>query len=453
MFVALFGILIAYFAYFQVFKSESVISSSYNPRLNSYEENVLRGPIYSQDGELLAYSEENSDGSQSRIYPHGSMFAHVVGYSCNGKSGIEKEENFSLLQSHSFIMTQVINDLKNEKSQGDTVITTLNYKLQETAYNALGGQQGAVVVLEPSTGKVLAMVSKPDFDPNTLAANWDDIISDESSTVLLNRAAQGLYPPGSTFKIVTTLEYMREKNDYDDFFYNCSGAITTGGIDVHCYDGSVHGDLDLETAFAKSCNTSFAKIGLSLNPNRFTSTCEELLFNKALPTGITSSKSRFELSKNESEAKVAQTAIGQGDTLVTPLHMAMIAAAVDNDGVVMRPYVTERVENDAGIEVKTYEPSEYGSVMTSAEAAQLKEYMDAVVEKGTASKLSGQDYSAGGKTGTAEFSSKKDESHSWFVGYCSKDGKEDIAIAVIVEGAGVGSEYAVPIAKQVFDAY
>ena len=221
--------MIAWLVYFQIFRSESVISDSHNPRLNIYEERVIRGDILSGDGVVLSTSNLNEDGSQTREYPYGRMFAHAVGYVNNGKGGIESSSNFQLLRSHSFFLTQLVNDLTDQKSQGDSVVTTLNYEVQEAAYEALGNDDGAVVVLEADTGKVLAMVSKPDYDPNTLAEDWETIVNDDSSSVLLNRASSGLYPPGSTFKIFTALEYIHENPDYESYRFDCEGELSVDG--------------------------------------------------------------------------------------------------------------------------------------------------------------------------------------------------------------------------------
>lgn len=452
LFLALFLAMIAYFIYFQVVKSESMINSSYNSRLDLYAERVIRGDVTSADGKVLAHTNVGDDGNESREYPYGRMFAHVVGYSNNGKGGIESQYNFNMLRSHSFFLTQLLKDLKNEKNTGDTVVTTLDYDVQEAAYNALGDRDGAVVVLEVETGKVLAMVSKPDFDPNTLSANWDSIVSDESSSVLLNRAVSGLYPPGSTFKIFTTLEYIHENPDYEAYSFDCEGELSMEGNEIHCYHNSVHGQENLKDSFANSCNTSFSNIGLSLNISKFKELCESMLFNQALPGNIAGNKSSFVLSADDGTGKIMQTAIGQGDTQVTPLHMAWIAAAIANDGVAMKPYLVEHVENDGGIHVKNYKSSEYGELLSGSDAALLQDFMKGVVENGTGKALNGQSYQAAGKTGSAEYNSAGD-SHGWFVGYGSKEGYSDIAIAVIVEDGGSGSQSAVPVTKQIFDVY
>lgn len=445
--------MIAYLVYFQVFRSDSVISDPHNPRLDLYEERVIRGDILSGDGVVLAESSTGEDGSQTRNYPYGRMFAHAVGYVNNGKGGIESEYNFQLLRSHSFFLTQLFNDLKDEKSQGDSVVTTLNYEVQEAAYQALGDNDGAVVVLEADTGKILGMVSKPDFDPNTLAEKWDSIVSDDSSTVLLNRATSGLYPPGSTFKIFTTLEYIHENPGYyNDYSFDCEGELTVGDSQIHCYHNAVHGQQNLIQSFANSCNTSFANIGLSLNIDRFSELLDSMLFNQNLPGSVSGKASRFSLTSGDGTGKIMQTAIGQGDTLVTPLHMALVAAAIDNDGAVMKPYLVDHIENDNGTVVRRFRPSEYGKIMSAEDAGIMQNFMSEVVADGTATALSGQSYSAAGKTGSAEYDSEGN-SHGWFVGYASKEGYRDIAIAVIVEDGDSGSKSAVPVAKAVFDRY
>ena len=212
--------------------------------------------------------------------------------------------------------------------------------------------------------------------------------------------------------------------------------------------------MDLKRSFVKSCNTSFANIGLTLDLKQFSKTCEDLLFNDTLPVEkLETSKSSFALNENSSTSEIMETAIGQGKTVVTPLHMAMVTSAIANNGVLMKPYVIDATENYEGDVVKAYNSSAYGELMTADEAAILQDYMKEVVESGTGSKLKGMSYQAYGKTGSAEFGTNKGESHAWFVGYAHRDDKEDIALAVIVEKAGIGSAYAVPAAKSIFDMY
>ena len=222
-FFFMFLALMIYFVYFQVVLSENFINSPYNSLQDLFAGRVVRGEILTSDGKIIAQSEVDSEGKEKREYPYGRMFAHAVGYSVNGKAGIENQSNFDLLRSHQFFLEQIVNDISGEKSIGDNVITTLDYEVQETAYNALGDYDGAVIVLEPSTGKILGMVSKPDFDPNTISQDWDTV-NGEGSTALYNRATQGQYTPGSVFKIFTALEYYREHtNDYQNYLYDDSG--------------------------------------------------------------------------------------------------------------------------------------------------------------------------------------------------------------------------------------
>ena len=443
-----------HFINFQINESEEFINNDYNSREKLFAERVVRGAILSADGYVLAETVTNEDGTEERNYPYDNMFAHIVGYSTNGKYGIEKLSNFHLLKSHVSVDEKVEVELAEEKYDGDNVITTLNYELQKVAYEQLGSYKGAVVVMEPSTGKILAMVSKPDFNPNNIEEDWDYLVSkDNTSTVLLNRATQGLYPPGSTFKIVTTLAYIRQNMENTSYAFNCTGKLVAGGSVIHCYKNKEHGEIDLEASFAESCNASFAKIGLSLDKESFQAVCDSLLFNQELPTKLIYSKSSFLLPEDADEAVVMQGAIGQGTTLVTPFHMALLTSAIANDGVLMTPYVIDRMENHLGDVIKLFQPEVYGELMTLEEAAQLQTYMEAVVEYGTGTKLESSTYAAAGKTGSAEFSTHTDACHSWFVGYAHQEGKSDIAVAVLVEEAGSGSSVAVPIAKKIFDSY
>ena len=450
-FLGIFLCMIGYFIYFQTMVSSNVITSPYNKRQDTFADRVIRGEIKSADGEVLAYTQVSEDGTETRVYPQKDLFAHAVGYASHGKTGIELLANYQLLSSHAYFLERFVNEVQEEKNMGDQVITTLRYDLQKTAYDALGDYRGAVIALEPSTGKILAMVSKPDFDLNEVNTNWESI-SSGSDSVLLNRATQGLYPPGSTFKILTLLEYLREGNDLQNWTYECNGSYEEDGVTINCYHGKSHGTVDLKTAFAKSCNGAFAKMGMEIDSASFQKTCEELLFNKELPLPIPFKQSHITFEDNEDAGTVMQLAIGQSTTEVTPMHMAMITAAIANGGNLMKPYLIDSVENYTNEKVKKYMPSSYGKLMTAEEAELLTEYMTETVQSGTASKLQSDAYSAAGKTGTAEYSSDKSKSHAWFVGFSNVE-DPDLVVCVVVEGAGAGSEYAVPIAKKVFDAY
>lgn len=450
-FLALFFSLMAYFIYYVGFRSETFINSPYNPRLALMEEHTVRGAVISSDGKVLAETKTDSAGNESRVYPYGNEYAHAVGFCVNGMSGVELDANFSLLRSHEFFLTQLTKQLKDEKTDGDKCNITIDSALQDAAYEGMGSYKGAVIAIEPSTGKILAMVSKPDFDPNTVADKWDSLTTDDTS-VLLNRATQGLYPPGSTGKIFTALEYLEEGND-PAVTYDCEGTYTRDGFTIHCYNSEVHGEEDLAGAFADSCNTTFARMGLTLDPARFTALSTRMLFNKTLPTKLQNvSRSSFSLSAADSDASVMQTSIGQGKTLVTPIHMAMVSAAIANGGVVMEPYMIDSIESVDSSRIRRCKGTEYGTVMTEEEAGQMKALMRGVVENGTGTKLQSDLYTAYGKTGTAEFTDDKNRTHSWFTGFAEKDGKQ-VAIAVLMEDSGTSSKHAVPLAKKCFDAY
>ena len=453
-FVILFIALMGYLVYFMVVRAKLVVNSPYNQRQDAYADTIIRGSIVDKNGNVLAQTVVGDDGSETREYPYGEVFAHVIGYSNSklGTTGLESVENFELLTSNAFFLEKLQNEFSEKKNRGDTVVTTLDANLQQAAYDALGSNKGAAIVMEASTGKILAMVSKPAYDPNNILSDWSELNSDEENSPLLNRVTQGSYAPGSTFKVVTTLAFMRQNSDYPNYTYDCNGEISQGDITIHCFNGNAHGSEDLRSSFANSCNTSFSNIGLSLNITKFQELCNDMLFNQKLPGTLSGSKSSFTLSKDADKGKIMQTSIGQGDTLVSPLHMVFVASAIANNGVAMEPYVVDYVENDGGVHVKNYKEKEYGQLLSESDAALLQDYMRGVVENGTGKALNGQSYTAYGKTGSAEYNSAGD-SHGWFVGYGTKEGYNDIAIAVIVEDGGSGSQSAVPVTKQIFDVY
>ncbi len=443
--------MMGYIVYFNAVRSKEIINSPYNVRLDSMAERVVRGKILDKDGNILAETKVSEDGSEERVYPYGKMYAHVIGFDSKGKSGLESEENFHLLTSNAFFIEKLVKSVKEEKNIGDNVITTLDTNLQTAAYNALGNYKGAVVVMEAGTGKILAMVSKPVFDPNTIGQDWDSLIQDENS-VLLNRATQGLYAPGSTFKLVTTLEYIREYPEYNSYNYYCEGGFTEGETTIHCAGNRKHKEETLADSLAYSCNASYSNIGLMLDKSSYRKTAEKLLFNSSLPSVLPYSQSKFQVTKDTSDTEVMMTAIGQGKTLVSPYHMTLISAAIANGGTVMKPYLVDQIVNYTGTTVKKYVPNKYASIMTSKEATQLKEYMCGVVEYGTGTALKSSEYTVAGKTGTAEYSSDKEKSHSWFTGFTNVDNPE-LVISVVVESADQSGMSAVSVARKVIDAY
>lgn len=449
-FVGLFLVLIGYIVYFVAVKSKDVITDPHNLRLQEMEKYVMRGKIISSDDKVLAQTV-TENGEEVRDYPYNRMFAHVVGYHDKGKSGLESKCNFDLLTSNANLLSQFTSNIQGEKSIGDNVYTTLDTGVQEAAYNALQGKQGAVVAMDPESGKIYAMVSKPDYRPGLVKENWTELNTSESS-LLLNRATQGLYPPGSTFKVVTALEYMREhKKDYKKFTYHCTGYTTIGSLKIHCYGGEAHGTVDLEEAVEKSCNCAFVHMAEELDQGDFASLAQDLLYDSRVPINLLANKSRFSFDKDSGINELAHTAIGQGKTLITPLQNAMVMSAIANDGKMMQPYLVENVKNIDGGVIKETKTEEIGDPLSAEECQVLKKMLRKVVTNGTGTRAYSSEYYVYGKTGSAEYNSAKD-SHAWFIGCAEKNGKK-IVVSVLVEDGDSGGRVAAPIADKVFQAF
>ena len=453
-FVAIFFLLIGNLVYFNIKERDAILASPYNRRQDDLAANVRRGSILASDGTELAVTQTDELGNETRVYPYGSIFAHVIGYSANGRSGLEASENVNLLTTHMDLLERAERELKGKKAIGDNVVTTLSVRLQQTAWQALGDRRGAVVVLNPKTGAVLAMVSKPDFDPNTIGESWNAIVNDPYNSCLLNRSTQGLYVPGSTYKILTALAYYREHGTFDDYHYTCTGEITQGENTIHCAGGAVHGELDFAGAFAQSCNCAFSDMGRKLGPGPLIGVMDSLLLGKSLPSPVPASKSRYDLSKDDSVFRLMQTAFGQGGTTVTPWQMALIVSAIANGGTLMEPYLVDKVLSPEGKTISSHNPRSYRKLFKEDEADALSGLLRAVVTGGSGIELASFPVACYGKTGSGEFT-RSDGSrgtHAWFVGYAGVM-DADVAFAVIAEDSGSGADVAVPIAHAVLNAF
>lgn len=454
-FSIIFVFMICYYAHFVVVDSRKVLNNPYNKRIDSNSSKVVRGTIYSKSGKKLAYTDTKGTdedlSDDTREYPYGKTFAHAIGITTHGKYGLEKICNYDLLSSQTSAFQKIVDDFSHTTEKGCDVYTTFSVSTQKAAYESLEGYDGAAFIMNPDTGAILAMASRPSYDPITIDTKWDDIINDSSDSRLVNRATQGKYIPGSIFKIITTLDYMRENKNYNKFNYYCDGKARFKGFSIKCFDGTAHGSEDLTDAFAHSCNSAFSTIGDKLDVTKYRKTAEDLLFNKDLPLDIDYNQSVFALDSTSTQFDITQTSIGQGKTTVSPAHMAMIASAIANDGVLMKPYIIDRVENSSSNIVKQTKEQKYKTLMTSDEAKQLRKYMSAVCTYGTGKIMANANYKAYGKTGTAEID-KKDNVNSWFVGFAKK-GKKKIAIAVVIEKMPEGSNSAVNCAKEIFDNY
>lgn len=453
--VILFMGMFAWIIYFMVHDSESVVANSANRRQDAFSDVVERGEIVTSDGTVIAKSEMDDSGNESRVYPYANEFSHVVGFNEYGRSGIELQENFVLMRSHVNVLEKFQNSMSGDKNPGDRVVTSLNFDLQETAYNALGNMQGAVVAIEPDTGRILAMVSKPDYDPNQIESVWESVHSDEGSgsTVLLNRATQGLYAPGSTFKVLTTMEYLKEHPyDYEDYSYTCEGSSIFNNVSIRCSGSKAHGTESLADSLAHSCNTSYANLGITEDMDSLHSVCERALYNKKLPFDQDTSVSKFEVTSSSDISDIPQTVIGQGNTLISPLHNALIMCAIANGGVLMKPRLIDKVESADGALIKKEHSSSYGQIFDSTEVFKIIPMLEGVSTYGTASgNLGGKPYTTAGKTGTAEVDG---EGHlnSWYVGFSNVD-NPDLVVCVLVENYDAYQVSGSYIASQVFDTY
>lgn len=451
-FVITFIAMAGYLIYFNLTQAESIINNSYNKRQGVLSRRTIRGSILSDDKTKLAVTNVDDDGNETRYYPYSGLFSHTIGYLNNGGYGLESLYGYYMLHSNQNFFEQIGNDLSGNRNTGDNVVTTLNVGLQKACYDALGSNRGAVIVMEPSTGKILAMVSKPDFDPNTLAANWSQITGEGSDSVLVNRATQGLYPPGSTFKLITMLEYLREhKNDYGQYHYICDGTYELGNNTINCVRTTAHGDVDLFSSLAVSCNCSFINIGLSLDLDRYKRTAEKMLFNKELPTNLEYNKSRFVLNGESSEWDIAQTSFGQGKTVITPFHLALITCTIANNGTLMEPYLVSSVESTNGMTVKKFKEEKYDTLITEKEASLLKKGMEQVVKDSFSWLFGGVEYTLAAKSGSAQYGTEGYE-HSLYASFSPADNPE-IAVVAVVEGGPQRNTTAAEVTKQIYDYY
>lgn len=453
MFVFLFVGMIGYLCHFVNTSGQEMINYSFNKRQQILTSKNSRGTIYSSDGEIVAESLLSEDGKETRIYPYDNLFSHTVGFSTKGRTGIEAMANSYLINAHVSLTEKVENEVSGQKNHGDNVYSTLRTDLQQIASKALGVSKGAIIVSEVKTGRVLAMVSKPDFNPNTIVQDWNGYVKDEKNSVLLNRATQGIYPPGSTFKIITSLAYIRQHpTDFTQYAFTCNGHFIHGQDKINCYHGTVHGGVDLAESFAKSCNASFANIGIGLPRDQFGKMLQELGFGQNLPLNMNYSVSNLSVDGATSDEDMIQISIGQGKAQITPILLHLITNSIAGNGKVMKPMFMDKVLSEDGAIVKQFKPELYKTLMTEEESRVLRELMTGVVENGTGKRLRGLSYTAAGKTGSAEYNHVKEDSHAWFTGFAPAEDPE-ISVTIIVEGIGSGGDYAVPIAKRIFDGY
>jgi peptidoglycan glycosyltransferase len=447
--------IMSYITYFEFYKSEEVMKSPYNRRLWAIRNEVLRGTIYDRNMTALTKSEKINDETQKRTYTSGEIYTHALGYVDvkYGITGLERKYDTELMGAENIdILSLIKNKGKQEEKVGHSLKTTLDTNIQKLGYDLLGNKRGAVVALNPKTGEVLAMVSKPSFDPNNLEKIWETLQKPEANQPFINRATAGLYPPGSTFKTITAISALENIKGITTRNFEDKGKLVFNQKEsLSNYNGEVLGNIDFKTAFAESSNVFFGSLGIELGNDKLRSTAEKFYFNKNTPTdGITLENSRFPAYKSNQKGNIAQSGIGQAEVLATPMEMALIASTIANDGTMMRPFMVQQVLDSKGKVVKNIEPQSIGDIISKDNSQIMKELMRAVVTNGTGGAAEVSGIKAAGKTGTADHIESK-EPHAWFIGFAPYDNPQ-IAIAVIVEEGGVGGKAAAKIAGQVMSA-
>ena len=432
---------VLYLAYFYFFKANGAAVNSYNPRLALAGRDVARGRILSADGAVLA---ENMGAPFNRNYPRGRETAHITGFTAPFLSGAEQRYSLKLQSMDFEIFRRAEAMATGAELTGHSAVLTIDARLQGLCYSLLSNKKGAILALEPSTGKILACVSAPGFDPNAVTESWEYLSADPDSP-LINRAFTGLYPPGSLFKIVTAAAAMRYL-EADDMTYVCTGKENFGNKTMHCFNNTAHGELDLHKAFAVSCNTYFAHMAVRAGARNLTRTAESLLFNTAIDFEYGTAESAFDIPENNL-SHLVESAIGQGLTLTTPLHMLTLVSAVANGGHAMKPYIADHFVTAAGKIVNCTHPQKAYTLFSESEAAALTGMMVSCVEYGTGVGAAVRGVTIAGKTGTAEVGAGA--SHGWFAGFAPAE-EPRIAVVILLENAG-SSAAALPIAKEIFE--
>lgn len=437
-----FFLLLGYLGKLVLVERNEISGNAYNSRLRYVDHSIRRGDIMDIEGEVIATSILQEDGTYKRDYPRARMAAHITGYSSVGKTGVEAAENFELMKLHHEFLQRISGIIRKTELVGNSVALTIDMDIQSKAGNLLGSMKGAIVVMEPSTGRVLALQAYPDFNPNSVQAQWETL-RDHADSPLVNRATQGIYPPGSTFKTITALAAMEHLSGWESFTVECTGEAHFADKVIHCYQNKAHGTVDMKAAMAASCNCYFAALAEKIGAADLAKTMRQAGMDRSSGLELENSLNKIGLEKNDTESELVETAIGQGETGVTPLYMAMLASAIANEGLMMQPYIVDHVVYPDGSTGKTTVPEKLMEICSAGEAAMLTEMMTEVVTSGTGKAATVSGITVAGKTGTAENATGND--HSWFIGFAPAEDPK-VAVAVLIENANQGS--ATPIAGQ-----
>jgi peptidoglycan glycosyltransferase len=452
----------------QVLAADTYRLDPRNARFNLAQSGKERGIIVSVDGVVLARSDPDpaTTGAFVRVYPEGASFAHVVGYSSLlfGDQAIERAYSSDLRSRRDLTISDLLSVVLGQDLRPLNLQLTIDAGLQRTAFQALGGQPGAVVAIRPGTGEILAMVSVPAYDPNLLlgteaAKQWQALL-DDPSRPLSDRATRELYPPGSTFKTVVAAAAIEngiafpetELADPAEFPLPGSTATITNAGGGPCNNGT---STTLLQAFVRSCNTTFARLAIDVGAERLGEVAQLLGFNTEIRFPWEPAESTFLTADLASDpAALGQSGIGERDVRATPLQLALVSAAIANQGQVMSPYLVGRIFDAEGTEVEVTEPNPLSQALSPDTSALMAQMMERVVTEGTGRLAAVPGVRVAGKTGTA--TGVDGRPHAWFIGFAPVD-QPTIAVAVFVEAGGdagetaSGGAVAAPIAADVLD--
>ena len=446
--LGLVGVQLLYLVKLSVWDGAALAAHPLNARTALAENDVRRGRILDRTGNILA----ESDAEGHRFYPYGAALAPVTGYRTEryGAAGMERVEGRALsgVTADMDRMGPLRTLLRADA--GYDVRLTVDAALSETAWRALGAHRGAVVVMDAATGAVLAMASTPAVDPAAVARDWDALTA-RADSPLLNRVTQGLYPPGSTLKPLIADAALNAGVTSEDEVFTCTGELAVGDYVLHESHGEAHGKLNLADALRESCNVTFATLALRLGAGGLSKGFSRFGVGEELTTPeLTSAAAHVPELSQLSDGEIAQIGIGQGQILVTPLQMALIADAFANNGEIMQPYLVDAVLSADGTALYRGAPSVWRTATTPARAALIDSYMAQVVAAGTGTAADVAGVRVTGKTGTAENATGTD--HAWFIGSAERGGKK-IVMAVLVEEGGFGGRAAAGIARQIIRTY
>jgi peptidoglycan glycosyltransferase len=476
LFVALavaYGALAAGLTYWQVVEAQQLTSDPLNPLVLQAARQAPRGVIYDANGKVLARNVDGANGQPLRDYPY-AVAAPVVGYysSVFGAAGLERTYDAQLTGLASLRPgDDLLRKFRDQPYDPSDLHLSLDIDLQQAAADLLGSQRGAIVAIEPSTGRVLALVSSPTFNPNRIvdpqgSPRYMATLQDRSDSPLLDRATQGLYVPGSVFKIVTAIAGLGSGTiSADTTFPDQPGEIDTGfvvdGYTIHDYPRRVLTDhpLDFYEATEVSDNIWYAHAGLQIGAANLADWAARLGFGARIPFDLPTSPSQVNngtgpLDGFRDEVELANAAYGQAQVLVTPLQMVLVAATIANDGLLMHPKLVDQMQSADGT-TTSVDPSSWSQVLSPDAAAIIGQAMVQAVEGQYGREFAGAARVPGvttaGKSGTAQLGGDQ-APHSWFIGYAPADAPR-IAVAVIVEGGGAGAQRAVPMAGELMSDY